>query len=456
MVNPALGTVIGRDIELDALRRALRNPVLRLLTITGPPGVGKSRLLTALYPELVAEFGEGVRFLDFAARIGHGVQLTAHSACLCVGPLTELRSAERDHATLNLFQSGGEPLCGQERERPGGKGSLVLIDHAEPGLEEIARVVTKSLAARPGLRVVLACREPLGVYGERLFPVQPLAVPGSRPPAELAELGRIASVRLLLERVTATRPDVVLTGDNREVITELSNGLDGLPLAIEFAAARLRLFQLRALLNRLRTGLDILYGGAPHTLSHHRSMKAAIAWSHGRLTEHERDLLRRLAVLTAGFDMAAAEAVSDLGGGALHDALQRLAERNLITVAGGPDGEPCFSLLNTIRLYVLQEPAGTGEPEAPAPPGPVPVPVPVAGSPGEPEAGLTRREHQVAVLVAQGLTNRQIARRLGIAEWTAVNHVRNVMRKMRCSSRVHVASMITQGSVREMREVSGG
>ncbi|GIH22239.1 hypothetical protein Aph01nite_05490 [Acrocarpospora phusangensis] len=404
---PALASVIGRDTELDALRRQLRNPALRLLTVTGPPGVGKSRLVAALYPDLRAEFGDGVRFADLAAE-----------------PYPPGRPDGLE---------GLDGLAGGDREL------LLVIDHGDRVLAELTRAVTKLLACRRGLRVVLCCREPARVYGERLFPLHPLQVPGPHPPDDLTELGGIASVRLLLDRATATRPDLVLTPDNRQVITELSDRLDGLPLAIELAAARLRLFHPLALLNRLRSGLDILYGNAPHRLSHHRSMSAAIAWTYESLAEHERRLLRRLAVLDRGFDLAAAESAGDLDGGDLHDALQRLAERGLLAVADHADGEPHFTLLNTIRMFALEETAGSTEP---APP-----------STGEPGAGLTRREHQVAVLVAQGLTNRQIARRLGIAEWTAVNHVRNVMRKLDCSSRVHVAGMISHG--REFRQVSG-
>jgi DNA-binding CsgD family transcriptional regulator len=212
------------------------------------------------------------------------------------------------------------------------------------------------------------------------------------------------------------------------------------------------LFEPEALLNRLRAGVDVLRGPASHTLSRHHSMNGAIAASYERLAEPEQHLLRRLALFSDVFDLDEAEAVSELPADILHDRLQSLAEKGLVRVMAGEDGEPYFSLLNTIRGFALNEAARTGRAGA----DPVLRPA-TAGGGGLaafrpeviplPRLGLTHREHQVAVLVAEGMTNRQIARQLGIAEWTAVNHVRNVMRKLECSSRVNVASLIAQAGL---------
>ena len=395
----AFTPIVGRDAELGLLREQLADPSVRLLTMTGPAGVGKTRLALALAADL-----------DDPPE------------------LHDLAGYERPADVL-------ETLAG----RPAGRDRLVVLDHGEHVTEELAAGLPRLLAERPGTRLLLVSREPLHLYGERVLRVPPLA--------------RVASLELFRQRAVAVRPDFALDGGVRAQVTALCELLDDLPLAIEFAAARLKLFRPAELLERLRAGEDVLYGGP--TLSHHVSMRAAIGWSYDRLTGPEQAAFRALAARDGAFHPLEETGVAP-------ELVETLVDRSLLVPSPSEGGEPRYRMLNVVRAF------GRALDSAPAG-GPVHAAAHGAGAggaangragyerPGYERAGyeqagaprqrsrtqpLTPREQEVAMLVAQGLTNRQIAGRLGIAEWTAVNHVRNVMRKLDCASRVNVASWV--------------
>ncbi|MFF5262372.1 LuxR C-terminal-related transcriptional regulator [Actinomadura viridis] len=357
--------MVGREDELELLRGRLADPSARLLTMTGPAGVGKTRLALALTAEAVPEAG----YLDLAPYERPGAALEALSAA-----------------------------CAGDR--------LVVADHADPVIEELAPRVPRLLAERPGARLLVASREPLRLYGERVLRVPPLA--------------RAASLELLRRRADAVRAGLAADAAGLERLCEL---LDDLPLAIEFAAARLARMDPGDLAARLREGQDVLRGGA--TLSRHAGMREAIGWSHDRLTRAERAALRALAAHEGAFSPADAP-------GADPAAVEALAAKNLLAGLPAAGGERRLRMLNTVRSYVRSLP-----------------------SPGREAAArirfqarpLTQRELEVAMLVARGLTDRQIADRLGIAEWTAAHHVRAVMGKLNCTSRVHVASWVIRDSL---------
>ncbi|XVQ09506.1 LuxR C-terminal-related transcriptional regulator [Spirillospora sp. CA-255316] len=374
----AFTPIVGRDAELGLLREQLADPSVRLLTMTGPAGVGKTRLALALADDLHGP----PEFHDLAGYDRAADVLDALAA----------RPAERDR--------------------------LIVLDQGEHFTEALAAGLPRLLADRPATRVLLVSREPLHLYGERVLRVPPLA--------------RVASLELFRQRAVAVRPDFSLDGGVRAQVAGLCELLDDLPLAIEFAAARLKLFRPAELLDRLRAGQDVLYGGP--TLSHHASMRAAIGWSYDRLTGPEQAVFRALAVREGAFcPMDDTELAPEI--------IETLVDKNLLVPLPSMGGEPRFRVLNVVRSFTRDlDPGarpvlrGAGEQAPPAPAG-----ARRARSRTQP---LTPREQEVAMLVAQGLTNRQIAGRLGIAEWTAVNHVRNVMRKLDCTSRVNVASWV--------------
>ncbi|GAA2456478.1 hypothetical protein GCM10010191_89850 [Actinomadura vinacea] len=358
----AFTPIVGRDGELGLLREQLADPSVRLLTMTGPAGVGKTRLALALAEDLHGPYER----LDLA---GH----------------------DRAGTVLDALAAAAVP------------GRLVIVDQGEHFTEALAAGLPRLLADRPETRVLLVSREPLHLYGERVLRVPPLA--------------RVASLELFRQRAVAVRPDFSLNGGVRAEAARLCELLDDLPLAIEFAAARLKLFRPAELLDRLRDGQDVLYGGP--TLSHHASMRAAIGWSHDRLTGPEQAAISALALRDGVFSPADDPELAP-------EIIETLVDKNLLVPMPSVDGEPRFRMLNVVRAFTRALDAPPVTPSRPRPPAP----------------SLTPREQEVAMLVAQGLTNRQIAGRLGIAEWTAVNHVRNVMRKLNCTSRVNVASWV--------------
>jgi DNA-binding CsgD family transcriptional regulator len=375
----AFTPIVGRGTELGVLRDQLGDPSVRLLTMTGPAGVGKTRLVLALADALGEPPGPPV-LLDMAG------------------------------------QDGMDAVLATPPARPGEPDRLLVVDQGEHVTEALAAGLPRLLTERPGTRVLLVSREPLHLYGERVLRVPPLARP--------------ASLELFRQRAMAVRPGFSPSAGDRAVLDELCGLLDDLPLAIEFAAARLKLFQPAELVERLREGQDVLYGGP--TLSHHASMREAIGWSYDRLTPAEQAAFRALAAREGAFSLREADAYEP-------EVIETLVDKNLL-VPLDPDGnEPRLRMLRPVRAFAR----GLDTPRRPDPALAARMWAP--GAPGggpRPAQPLTPREQEVATLVAQGLTNRQIAGRLGIAEWTAVNHVRNVMRKLDCSSRVNVASWV--------------
>jgi predicted ATPase/DNA-binding CsgD family transcriptional regulator len=214
-------------------------------------------------------------------------------------------------------------------------------------------VLTRLLATCARLRALVLTEEPLRIYDERLFRLAPLAVPD--PQCRREGLEQASSVQLFLHRAVAVRPDFALTEENWAEVAELCRRLDGLPLAIELAAGRMKLFTPRAVLAELERGLDILQSGRAGTLSRHLSMRAAISWSWGRLTDDERRLLARLAVFAGGFGLAAARAVADIADSSLLDLLEALVDKSLLVLSEHPDGELGFTMLVTTRAYALEQ-----------------------------------------------------------------------------------------------------
>ncbi len=362
---PAQSTsLVGRDQEVAALRDRLLADSVRLLTLTGPAGTGKTRLALAVAAATGAAFPDG-RWL---------VDLTPVGAASGVLP-----AAVR---TLGL-QVGGEPSAEESLRRfLREKRLLLVLDNLEHVLGA-APAVAALLDDCPGVAVLATSREPLRVRWERLYPVPPLGLPAAPaaaaspagPPATAGAAGGEAAVAAVLEspavelfvqRARDVRPDFRLDAENAAAVAEVCRRLDGLPLAIELAAARSRALPPQAIQARLEHRLDLLVGGRRDEPARHQTARAALAWSHDLLSPAEQTLFRRLAVFVSGCTPDAAAAVCDPAGdlplGVL-DGLESLLAKSLLRqeeVAG----EPRFGMLETVREYALEALEGSGELDA--------------------------------------------------------------------------------------------
>jgi predicted ATPase/Tfp pilus assembly protein PilF len=322
------------------------------VTLTGPGGIGKTRLALQVAADALDAFPDGAWLVDLAPVRDPGLVAAAIAALLGV----------REEAGRPLAES----LAGYLRDRR----LLLVLDNFEQVIEG-APLVAELLAAAPGLKVLATSRALLRLRGEHEVVVLPLALPerpeGARMPEPLEILTQYAAVRLFIARAAEARPGFAVDNETAPAVAEICHRLDGLPLAIELAAARAKLFGPTALLLRLERRLPFLTGGARDLPARQRTLRDTIAWSHDLLSPEEQTLFRRLAVFAGGFTLEAAEAVcnpdGDLGLDVL-DELIRLGEHSLLRQAEQSDGEPRFGMLETIREFALEQLAASGEESA--------------------------------------------------------------------------------------------
>src|SRR5829696_4377924 len=331
--------LIGREREVEAVCGLLRSPETRLLTLLGPGGTGKTRVGLQVAADLVDDFEDGVFFVPIAA---------------ITDPTLVAPTIAR---VLGLSESGAQPpeelLEGYLRDRQ----TLLLLDNLEQVLES-ASVVERLLSSAANLKILATSRIPLGLYGEYEFPVPPLSLPDpdSLPPLE--RLTGYEVVRLFLERARAVKPGFALTEENAPAVVEICGRLDGLPLAIELAAARIKLLPPQVLLDRLGNRLKILTGGARNLPERQRTLRNAIEWSYGLLDEGEKMLFGRLGVFSSGTTLEAMEAVCDAEGDLPTDIFEgtsSLLDKSLLRQEEGTGGEPRFVMLETIHEFANEK-----------------------------------------------------------------------------------------------------
>jgi predicted ATPase len=341
----ALTALVGREREVQAASDLVLQEGVRLVTLTGPGGVGKSRLALEVAGHLGPSFADGARFVDLAP---------VQRADLVAAAIA---------AGLGLRTSGG-PLIADVKAYLRPRRLVLLLDNFEQ-VTPAAPLAAELLTAAPGLVVLVTSRTMLRLSGEHEFPVAPLPTPpaGGAYGSQLAGLRNYASVRLFLERAHAAAPDFELTSENADAVAEICRRLDGLPLAIELAAARSRLLPPHALLARLDDRMSLLTRGARDLPERQRTLRNTLDWSFGLLSPAEQALFGCLGVFPGTFDLEAADAVGDGADGsapagqdraeAIIDTLGSLVDASLVREADR-SGQRRFSLLGTVRDYSLE------------------------------------------------------------------------------------------------------
>ncbi len=331
---------IGREQEATMLQDLLRRVDARLVTITGPGGIGKTRLALQVASQIADQFPGGVCFVALSA-VGEPDLIAATIAQAAGVRETGNPSPQ---GSLNEYLSGlDQPM-------------LLLLDNFEH-LVSAAPVVAQLLTAGPKLKVVVTSQAPLHVYGEHEFPVPPLALPDPKSIPPLEVLSRLPAIALFVERAQAVKHEFALTKENAAAVTAICARLDGLPLAIELAAARIKLLSPSAMLARLESRLNLLTGGARDLPTRQQTLRGTVDWSYGLLNTAEQTLFRRLSVFTGGCTLEAVEAVCDTRGDLGLDALDAMAsmmDKSLVQHTQPQEAETRFFLLSTIREYALE------------------------------------------------------------------------------------------------------
>src|SRR6202171_734938 len=293
---PQRNTLVGRERELQAAKRLLMQDDIRLITLTGPGGTGKTRLAVQLAEDVAEQFSGGAWFAGLASVLEPGLVVSAIAQAL------EVRA------------SGNRPLVEDIKEHlRRSPGALLLLDKSEH-VVAAAPVVTELLGASRDLKILVTSRAALHIYGEQEFQITPLALPDPRSRCPVEVLAEYPAVALFVQRARAVKPDFTLAEDNAAAVVEICARLDGLPLAIELAAARVKVLTPAAILGRLESRLRLLTGGARDLPERQQTLRRALDWSYELLSAEEQKLFRRLAIFVGGVTLEGAEAGGNAGG----------------------------------------------------------------------------------------------------------------------------------------------
>lgn len=340
---------VGREAELAALRPLLLDPAIRLLTLTGAGGTGKTRLAARAAMDLAGHFTGGIFFVNLASLSDPSLVVSAIAQA------------------LEIREIPGRPLLEPVQEHLAGLGQVLLVLDDFERVSAASPLIVDLLDGCRGLKVMVTSRVVLRVYGEQEFSVSPLPLPDARGAASLDELLGFASVALFVSRAAAVKPGFRLNPQNAQAVAEICQRLDGLPLAIELAAARVKLLSPAGLLARIASRLELLTGGARDLPERQQTLRGTIDWSYELLTRGEQKLFRRLSVFFGGCTLEAAEAVcntqADLDFDVL-DGVASLMDKSLLSQTDAEGAEPRLTMLETIREYGLERLAAAGELEA--------------------------------------------------------------------------------------------
>jgi predicted ATPase len=339
---------VGREKEIAAAHELLLREDLRLLTITGPGGIGKTRLAIQVASGLIERFPGGIHFV----------------------PLSSLRDPELIPSAIvqamGIRETAGQTplqILNENLQDPSRGPILLLLDNFEH-LMQAAPMVAGLLSLGPNLKILVTSRGALHVYGEHEFPVPPLAMPDSQATPTVSALSQFPAVALFVQRAVAAKPDFELNRENAPAVIEICARLDGLPLAIELAAARVKVLSPSSMLTRLASRLQLLTGGSRDLPQRQQTLRAAMDWSHDLLTPAEQKLFRRLSVFVGGCNLEGVEAVCDPRGDLdvdLLDGMASMVDKSLLQRIERGQGESRFMMLETIREYALEKLEASGE-----------------------------------------------------------------------------------------------
>jgi predicted ATPase/class 3 adenylate cyclase/DNA-binding CsgD family transcriptional regulator len=338
-----LTSFVGRRGELATLAELLGST--RLLTLTGAGGCGKTRLALQVAADALDRYPDGEWWVELAPLAQQALVETAVATAVGVRPRPDQTPLEA--AIVHLS----------------GRRGLLLLDNCEHLLEPCARLADPLLRSCPDVTVLATSREPLGVAGETVWRVPSLSLPADHVPETLPSLRQSDAVRLFIDRAVKVRPNFAVDNASAPHIAQICQELDGLPLAIELAAARVRMMSAEQIAAGLGDRFHLLTGGTRTALPRHQTLRACVDWSHALLSEQEQTLLRRLAVFAGGFTLDLAEAVCSgeaLARVAVLDLLASLVDRSLV-VTEEPGGAVRYRLLETVRQYALERLIDAGE-----------------------------------------------------------------------------------------------
>ena len=333
----ALTTFVGREAEVTAVRELVRR--YRLVTLTGPGGTGKTRLALRVAAGSLEDFADGVFFVDLSATAEPGLVPSAIA-----------------HA-LGVSERAGVPLMQGLKDHLADSELLLIVDNFEQ-ITAAATLIEKLIRSAERLVVLVTSRVPLHLEGEREFGVTPLRLPDPSRLPDVERLSQFEAVALFIERARAVRHDFVVTNENAPAVAEICVRLDGLPLAIELAAVRVKLLSPQAILSRLGQRLPLLTGGAPDRPDRQRTLRGAIAWSFDLLDDGERALFSQMAVFSGGATVEAVEAVCEAEGGPIGDVFEgitSLVDKSLLLRTEAAGGELRVGMLETVREFAGEQ-----------------------------------------------------------------------------------------------------